>query len=297
MLQEITLQYVNQTEDSFRLIGYGLTVAGGVIAGLTNRGTFELRRAPYFAFSGLLFFVQVLFQLVWLGSFAAMSGGYLWAFMFIDVLVGLGVGYGFGLVAMARSRDAYGHGRSAALAFIPLLNLILLFAPSKNELSANRLPTLPVLTGGLGVFSGLIMLFLGFAVLTFVKVEGQRIAEAAGSDPALQQVSVDFLIKANGIEETLKVIALGVVTPASIDETTTLIKVEADGPTLRYIYEVSVDVPSLSDTMSADLISQNCNYMAMRPVIEAGGNLQHLYLRTDGSQIGTVDVNKSICGL
>ena len=296
MLEEVALQYVNQNEDDLRLIGYGLAIAGGVLAGLTHRSKSELRRAPYFAYSGLLFLATAAAQLVWLGSIPAMSGGYLWAFMLVDVLVGVAVGYGFGVIAMARSRDAYGHGRMAALAFIPLANFWLLLTPSKDDVSANRAPTIPLLTGGLGVFSGFVMLISGVALVTFIKMEGERMAVAAQSDPAMQQMGIDFMIRSNGIEQTLKEIALGVATPSPVDETTSIVKVEGDGTILRYTYEVSVDVAELPDSMRAGLVTQNCNYMAMRPVIEAGGVLQHVYLRQDGSEIGTVDVNSRVCG-
>lgn len=296
MLEEVALQYVNQTEDDLKLIGYGLAVAGGVLAGLTHRSTSELRRAPYFAYSGLLFLATAAAQLVWLGSIPAMSGGYLWAFMLVDVLVGVTVGYGVGVIAMARSRDAYGHGRMAALAFIPLANFWLLLTPSKDDVSANRSPTIPLLTSGLGVLSGSVMLIAGVTLATFIKIEGERMTLAAESDPAMQQMGIDFMIRSNGLEPTLKEIALGAVTPSPVDETTSLVKVEGVGTTLSYTYEVSVDADELPDSMRTGLVAQNCNYMAMRPVIEAGGSLQHVYLRLDGSVIGTVDVNSSICG-
>jgi hypothetical protein len=44
------------------------------------------------------------------------------------------------------------------------------------------------------------------------------------------------------------------------------------------------------------LRQQNCNYEALRPVIEAGATLEHLYLRNDGSELGVVRVNREACG-
>lgn len=37
MLEEIALQYVNQSEDGLRSIGYGIVIVGAVLAGLTNK--------------------------------------------------------------------------------------------------------------------------------------------------------------------------------------------------------------------------------------------------------------------
>ena len=295
MLEEIALQYVNQSEDNLRLIGYGLAIAGAVLAGLTHRSSNEFARAPYFAYSGLLFFVSVVAQLVWLGSIPAMIGGYLWVFMLVDVLVGLAVGYGFGVIAMARSRDAYGHGRLATLAFIPLANFWLLLTPSKADPSPNRAPTIPLLTGGLGVVTGFVLLIASIGLATFIRLEGERMAQAAQSDPAMQEMGIDFMIRANGLEATLRELALGVPTPSRVDETTTLTRVEGDGTTLRYTYEVTVAVDALPMSMRIGLTQQNCTLAAMRPVIEAGATLEHVYVRTDGTEWGTVTVDRGIC--
>ncbi len=122
MLEDIAIQYVSQTEDSLRLISYVITIAGAVAAATFHKSSAELRRAPYFAYSGLLFFIAAASQLVWFGSISAMTGGFLWVLTLMDVIVGLGVGYAIGIIAMARSRDAFGHARMAALAFIPIAN-------------------------------------------------------------------------------------------------------------------------------------------------------------------------------
>ncbi|MFQ5915518.1 MAG: hypothetical protein ACE5JS_20300 [Nitrospinota bacterium] len=164
MLEEIALKYVNQTEDDLRVIAYGLAILGAVIAGVVTRSKSELRRAPYFAFSGLLIFARATTQFVWLGSLPAMTGGYLWVLMVVDVVGSVVIGYFIGVIAMARSRDAFGHARYAALAFIPLANFILLLKMSKTQTSANRIPTIPLLTGGLGVLSGFVMLVAGVAL-------------------------------------------------------------------------------------------------------------------------------------
>jgi carbon starvation protein CstA len=55
MLEDLALQYSEISEDDMRLIGYGLVILGGVIGGLTYRSTTEIKRAHYFALSGLIF--------------------------------------------------------------------------------------------------------------------------------------------------------------------------------------------------------------------------------------------------
>ena len=47
--------------------------------------------------------------------------------------------------------------------------------------------------------------------------------------------------------------------------------------------------------MRNDLVKQNCEFAVMRPAIEAGATLKHLYQRRDGSEIGTVTVTQQLC--
>ena len=296
MLEDIAIQYVNQSEDSLRLIGYAITVAGAVIAGIFHNSDSELRRAPYFAYSGLLFLIVAASQLVWFGSFTAMAGGYLWVLLLVDVAVTLAVGYAFCVIAMARSRDAFGHSRMAALAFIPFANFWLLLTRSKNDASANHVPSIPLLTGGVGVLTGFVLLAAGVAVTAFIKVETERMVVAAQDDPAMQKVGMDMMLKSGGLEATLREVALGVQTPSKVDEVTTIVRVVGDGSVLRYVYEVDSSATSLPDTMRTGLINQNCNFAPLRPLIDAGATLEHLYQKPDGTEIGVVQVNSAACG-
>lgn len=294
MLEEIAVQYVSQTEGSLRLISYGIIIAGAVVAAIFHKSSAELRRAPYFAYSGLLSFIAAASQLVWFGSIPAMTGGFLWVFMLVDVVVGLGVGYAFGTIAMARSRDAYGHARMAALAFIPIANFWLLLTPSKNDVSACRGPTIPLLTGALGVLTGIVLLVAGVALGAFIQVESNRMVAEAENDPAMQRASIEMMLRGQGLEETLRQMAAEVPSQR-IDETTTLLRVFGDGTTLRFIYEVSTNPDALPMSMRIGLVRRNCTYVALRPVIGAGATVEHLYQRTDGSEIGVVTVTRSIC--
>ncbi|RXV60101.1 hypothetical protein C6W92_14150 [Roseovarius sp. A46] len=294
MFEDLAIQYVSQTEDSLRLIAYGIIIAGAIVAAIFHKSTAELRRVPYFAYSGLLFFVAAASQLVWLGSIPAMTGGFLWLLMLVDVVVRLGVGYAFGIIAMARSRDAYGHARVAFLAFIPIANFWLLLTPSKNEVSANRAPTIPLLTGTLGVLTGFVLLFASVALSAFIQVETNRMVAEAENDPAMQRAGVDMMLRGQGLEETLRQMAAE-VSSQRVDETTTLLRVVGDGTTLRYVYKVSTNPDALPMSMRMGLVQHNCTYEALRFVIEAGATVEHVYQRTDGAEIGVVTVTRDVC--
>lgn len=182
MLEDIAIQYSMLPADEILALNYVLVILGGIIGGLTNTSLVEIRRTPYFAFSGLIYLA------VSAGSFAvmafilqALAGGFFWTIAGLEMFASAISGFFYARIAAARSRDAYGHGRMAALAFIPIANLWLLLTPSKNEFSANRADTIPLLTGGIGVLSGFIMFGVGNGLSTYAQVEGlKRVEVAAG---------------------------------------------------------------------------------------------------------------------
>jgi len=198
---------------------------------------------------------------------------------------------------MARSRDAYGHGRMAALAFIPLANLWLLLTPSKNTMSANRTPTIPLLTGGLGVFSGFVVLMAAVAVTVFIEQEMNRIVERAQTEPASPRASIEFLIRSQGLEETLRLMAMDAQTPTSVDEVTTLTQIEADGAQLRRTYVVDLDLATISEEFRARITNGICAYGPFIPLLRAGATFREVYVKVDGTVIGSVMVIRDTCGL
>ena len=295
MLEYIAIQYVNQSDGNLRLIGYGTVVLGAMIAAIFYHSQAELRRAPFFAYCGMLFLVSVVAQLVWIGSFTSyILGDFLWAFVLVDVVVGLVVGYAFGVIAMARSRDAYGHGRMAVLAFIPLANLWLLLTPSKNVISANRAPTILLLTGRLGVATGSAFLIAGVILSVLIQAEMSLMVEELEKDPMMQEAYIDALLSRQGLEATLQLMASEILSQR-INETTVLLRAEAEGKILRYVYEVSADVTTLPESMQSGLLRHNCAFEVLRPVIEAGGVIEHIYQRQGDSEIGRVTVTRDLC--
>lgn len=297
MLEELAVQYINQTEGNLRAIGYGLIIFGGIIAGATSKSKSEMVRAPYFACLTFLTLAASATQIVWLQSLPAMAGGYLWTLMAVDVVTIIVVGFFFGLIAMARSRDAYGHGRLAALAFIPIAGLWLLMTPSKNAVSANRAPTIPLLTGGAGVLSGFVVLITTAALNVLIEQEINRQVERIQTEPALQQMSIEFMIRSEGLEATLRAIAADLQTPIMIDEVTTLARIEAYGAQLRRTYAVDIKLFSITDEFRAAIDNRTCAYRPFIPLLRAGATIREVYVKPDGVPIGAHMVTRDGCGL
>lgn len=295
MIEDLAIQYVKQTQNSLLLILYGIYIVGAVVAAIFQKSSVELRRAPYFAYSGLLYLIAHAEQLVWFGFSPAITGGFLWVLMFVDVVVGLGIGYALGVIAMARARDAYGDARMAILAFIPFANFWLLLTRPKSEVSANRAATIPLLTGGLGVLTGFVALIAGGALGVFSQLEMDRMAAEAENDPSMLRAGIDMILREQGLGETLRQMAAEVPSQR-IDEITKLIGVFNEGTTLRYVYEVSTNPEALPRSIQSNVVVNNCTSEELRPLIEAGATIQHAYYRIDSSEVGAVKVTREICG-
>lgn len=296
MLEDLAYQYSNLSEDNLRVLHYAITVLGGIVGGFTSRSTIELRRAPYFALSclvilatGAVSYASVPFLV------PAMSGSFLWAIVAATLAVPLVGGFFIARIAQARSRDAYGHSNAAALAFIPLANFWLLLTPSKNEVSPNRAQTIPLLSGGLGVITGFAIFFAGVALLVQSEMAAEKEVQAAAeADPDLQARSIDAMLTTQGLDATLRQMAAEVPSQ-QVDETTTLLRVEARATTLRYVYRVDTDAQNLPESVRRGLSKHNCTYEALAPVIQAGATIEHFYGRPDGTELGTVTITQAIC--
>lgn len=297
MLEELAFRFVNQDESSLNATSYGLVLIGAVIAAFTVRSNTEMTRAPYFAYSMLIFLLVSATQIVWLQSLPAMAGGYLWVLMLVSVAASILGGFFLCGIAKARARDAYGNARLAALAFIPLANFWLLLTPSKNAVSANRTPTIPLLTGVNGVLTGLILLIGAIGIGGFVKIQQEKLGQQAQTDPVAMQAGMEFLIRSGGLERALKSMAEQAETPFVVDEITTIARIEADGTQLRRTFVVDLENGTMTDEFRQGSRSQVCANQPFKPLFRAGANFHEIYVGRDGREIGTVVVTPQDCGL
>lgn len=297
MLENIAIKYVNLPEGELHAIAVGVVILGAIFAGLLMRNKSELGRAPYFAFTGLAVLVASVGQFMWLNSFSAMVGGYLWGLMAAQLALTFMIGFFFGSIAMARSRDAYGHGRYAALAFIPFANLVLLLKPGRALESTNRIPTAPVFNGGMGVLSGFVMLFAAVTLNVYFEQEINARLARINTDPVSQQAGVSFLIRSKGLEATLREIASSTRTPILIDNVTTLANIEADKAQLRRTYIVNREAFTMTNKFRDMIQNRVCAYAGFIPLLLAGASMREAYVKPDGTLIGAHIVTREVCGL
>ena len=295
MLEDLAIQYASQSEDTLGLIGLGLAVVGAVIAGLVRQSKAELARAPYFVYSALIVFVVSAGGIVWLQAIPAMTGGYLWLLMTISLAASIAGGYCLYRIAMARSRDAYGHSRMAFLAFIPIANFWLLLTRSKHEMSAHRAPTIALLSGGLGVLSGFLLLAATVGVSVYIEEQARMLEQQAQTDPVSQQAAIESMIRLHGLEETLHLMAAESQTPITVDEVTTLARIEAAGTQLRRMYVVDLEGWSMPEEFRRRSRDSICASAPFEPILRAHGSIREVYVERSGRQIGSVIVTHDEC--
>ena len=196
---------------------------------------------------------------------------------------------------MARSRDAYGHSRMAFLAFIPIANFWLLLTPSKSKMSINRTPTIPLLSRGLGVLTGFILLAAGIGVTAYLEQQSQMMEQRAQTEPPSQQAIVEHMLRSHGVEETLRRLAAESQTPIAIDELTTLSRIEATGTQLRRTYVVEIDDMTITEEFRVSSRNGICAWPAFQAILRAHGSIREVYVERSGREIGTVMVSRDEC--
>ena len=297
MLEDLPVKFVVEAGDSFGLVGYGLFVAGAIVAAINVRSEAEIARASYFAYTAITVFAVSAVQIVWLLTAQAMTGGYLSlivAVWFAAYVVG---GYFFCGFAMARSRDAYGHPRMGFLAFIPIANFWLLLTSSKNKMSANRAPTIPLLSGGLGVLTGLVVMAATAGLNVYLEAQARTMEPAADVDPSSQLTSIEQLIRTEGLEGALRVMAAKAEadTPISIDDVTVLSRVEAHGIMLRRTYSVDLVETEITEEFRSMVRETVCDWPPFQALFRAGGAVQEIYVETTGRDIGGLTITQAEC--
>lgn len=280
----------SETERGF---AFGLLILGGLLAMITWRSDLTLLRAPYFAYTGCVSLFIAVCSLGWLNIYSAMANQYLWLLMLITISAYFVGGYVIGILAKARSRDINGKSRLALLAFVPLLNLILLLSPSREPLSLNRLNAPKIFSGYLGVFVALLITVTAGAVSAVGAHLVGQITKAHESQPLVDQVA--FLIRARGLERSLELMSKEATLPAKVDDETSLISIVPEQKKLVRTFAVSKQ-SNLPLNSFRILVRKNvCADPILALVLASGASLVERYVLKNGDEIASVTVDNSDC--
>jgi len=296
-LEQVAINYTFLSESELKLIHYLLVIVGAVAAAIFSKTQGELERAPFFFGLAVVSLCLTIAEYVWLASFEATAGGFLWALFMTSVSLKLVGGYAIGVIAIARSRDAYGHGKLAFLTFIPILGLVLILKGSKNTTSINKIPTIKIASGFLGVVSGFIA--FGGMIAAFVYLN-QRLDETLNLNNAQlgnEHEWIASIVSSRGLEATLRYIVAQNFDETRIDEITVLKGISANGKVLTRNYVVEKDVDFFNENFKSTITKSICDDKSQRALINGGATVLQKYNYTDGRSAGTNSVSFGDCAI
>ncbi len=293
MFEGLALKIITQGEGLLFLLWIGIAVAGFIVGyQIRKDSTLSMRRMPYLIWYGIIYCALSATAFAWLGMFAAIESGTL-AILLLFICAGIfAAGLGLAVIGHARSTNAIGNGKDAWMAIVPIANLILFFKRPLNYAEDQKSITpLNILGVIFGIF--LLMVAQGLEKVSTSMIEDM--AEEVETNPDTLAMSAEAMLESQGLEATLTQMA-SEMEGQPIDEITTLIKVQAAGTTLQYIYEITADWEQLPPKMRTTNPESNCNNAGIRPILKAGASIEHIYKRSDGGTIGIIIVTPEDCG-
>ena len=215
-------------------------MAIGAILGVIETSTITpMKRVPYFVNLALVYLLIGFIEYLSVLTEPAIRHGYFAALFGTILLIPALSGFFLTRISIARSRDAYDTGRWAFLAYVPLLNFILLF---KQSSALNRQAPSEgsrLLSGPTGIATGLGIIVFSMLISAAIPTDHYNTSpttmasngtDARPTDAASETYIVDYLEQvAKASNENL---------PRRIDEVTVIDRVEAPGTTLTRFYEV-----------------------------------------------------------
>ena len=129
-----------------------------------------------------------------------------------------------------------------------------------------------LLLGGFGVMTGLALFAATFGVRAYIELQDEAVFEEQFlADPGSQQALIETMIRAHGLEETLRLMAAETQLPSAIDDVTTLTTIEAAGLQLRRTYVLETEGMVMTETFRTNIHNAICAFPAFEPILRARG--------------------------
>lgn len=253
---------------------------GGIVGALTDKGTDEMRRMPYFLWSSIAYLgAAILAAIVSSAYVASIKGGYSWAVLVVNVGLIWGI-LGFIQVrwARARARDITGHPRLAFLHFVPLAQIYLMLAPARPDRRDG--PPMGIVAAVLGVVFGL---FVQITALGIVQVTTERFEEnitelLLGPPETLNQVLWRMTVTMATLDY-----------PVDIGSGISLLSFDVRGDVATSVLDMSNPAMKVDE---AQVNALNCRDVA--GPLALGLTTRDIYMR-DGEVVAAVDTTAKHC--
>ncbi len=303
-IEDIAYDFVTMSDAGRWAISYGLFLFGAIVAAFVRHRLRVMRRGPYFGYTALLIFAVAASQAIWIFVLEARSGGYLWVLVAANAGWMILIGWSCYRIAKARSLDCVADEAYAALAVLPILNLVLFFKPSTNSISSGHSNTPLPQMGGPGIATGCAVLIAAAVLSVFVsdRLDEQPIL-LPSDDPAAVVAELESLLRTNSLSRVLRIIARQAPQPVYVDEETTLLHMQASGNLLTRTYVIDsaaygADLEELiQDVLFQTLVEVYvCSYPPAVLLLNEGATIREVFLDVDRNRVAEHVITQESCG-
>lgn len=292
-IEKQAIDFAINHQSAYLLAVFGCSFLGAAVGAVRSGDILPMHRVPYFINFALIYLAASAINYISLLAADAVVQGYFAWILLLTLLLPAICGFVYMRISVARSKDAYDNRRMALLAFIPLVNFVLFFRQSTSANSQTHLDDSRLLSGGVGVFIGLLILSAGLiANATFPSNyfdKPRSHLSLSEETKSLDQQDVEsqlsaYLQRASAvINETL---------PRRIDEVTLLNRVEASGVTLTRVYSVERSEFNPNSQFVGLIQGYICDDKLLFEILSAGATIIERYTPKNGSHTDvSVEIN------
>ena len=268
-------------------IGLGLIVLGAVLAAVfLPAPDLPLSRSWFYLRLGMASFLLAAGQMLWLLYVPALKLGVSFLFLVTDVGSELVFGACVMQIARARSLDTYGHGGRAWMAFVPLVNLVLLFRAS--------LTPDPSRGSAAAAWGGVALTVLSRFAISIVEDSAASITLQVQNDPEVQTIVQTLSLRAQGLESALDDLVMAEAAPQQIEPGLLMSAVTRTGSLITYDFVLDApDATSLDPDYRRQVHGNFC--AALMPYLQQGATAAIRYARPDGYAIEELSLSVKDC--
>lgn len=288
----IGADYLSIFEENASIICVFSFVFGAVVAWLIDSFKFRFSREGFFLHSSGVGLAAVLLSALWVSPLLLISANVVGFVVALTVVGCIFLGAWLAVVGSARSRDAFHSKRWAFLAFLPLINFVLLFLPSRDRSDTDRRSQLSYQKIAIGVV--LIFLTTWSSILLGNKIE--RNFRYIESSPEAGAEVIAWQIRRLGLPAAIEILADRHRSPRRIDEITELSTVESEGRYLIRNFSILREGVALPATFERTVRDAVCQSTQFQPIYAAGGIVRDQYRSSTGEMLSVIEMSAEECG-
>lgn len=279
---------LNELQDV--LFSWAILFGSAALSATVFKFDFKLRRPLYAFIVGIAVLVLGIRSASFVAVFDAIKGGYLTQLTLALYGVLVPIGILMGIFSAARSRDAYGSSDKWAYGLIPILNLVMLFAPSQENADKTGFFRR---AGKIAVVSVAVMLMLSGHVVRLLAEKQAEISQM-DIDPELQKKIVYYELRSGNMASYAALITQELSNSKDYSAVFTSKHVDVDELTVNYTFEVADKDYRFSEIWRDSLINDLCEGKS-GILIDAGATINQKYLSNDGTVLAELSLDAASC--